>query len=354
MNKAILRKYLNGACSSEEFEEFAKWVNEASLSDKTEKMVLEDWNNFESGKSIATKNKYKHLLDRIHHEINLKEYRIEKDTTTPLMNITKWFGRVAAILFLPLVTVVLYMLSHNNIQSELTAEAAVDTIEVVAPIGSRTVVQLQEGTKIHLNYGSKIKYPREFIGKTREIKLIGEGYFDVSYNPEKPFIVDAGNLHIKVLGTSFNVHAYPDDNIIATTLVNGKVSLEEVKPDGKLKIIGSMIPDQHVSFHIDSRETSSSVGNINKYIAWKDGKLVFDNEPITNVAMKLSRMFDVDILVAEDAKDLTYTVTLADESLIFILDLMKEITPIKYTVFKRKKLSGGTYSKQQIKIERRE
>ena len=114
-----------------------------------------------------------------------------------------------------------------------------------------------------------------------------------------------------------------------------------------------MEPGQHVDYDISSGEIASSKGNTNKYIAWKDGKLVFDNEPITGVTKKLSRMFNVDIVIADEVKDYTYTVTFADESLFFILDLMKETTPINYTVAQRNKLPDGTYSKLKIKIEKR-
>jgi transmembrane sensor len=89
------------------------------------------------------------------------------------------------------------------------------------------VVQLSDGTDVNLNYGSKIKYPRNFTGSTREIMLTGEGYFNVVHNPDQPFIVKTGKLNIIALGTEFNVQSYPDSPVISTTLVNGKVAIEK-------------------------------------------------------------------------------------------------------------------------------
>ena len=353
MKKEILDKYLSGACSPHEFEEFAGWVILDSSDIEAWGLGFAGWKSFKPAEGHADEIKYNRLLDKIHHKINLKAHQPEKAMTATLSTVTRWFSRAAAFLFLPLLGAMLFLLSNNNIQSNMMAEASVDTLEVIAPIGSRTVVQLTDGTRVNLNYGSRIRYPRVFSGKTREILLIGEGYFNVAHNPDKPFIVNTGKLNIKVFGTEFNVQSYPGDDNIATTLVNGKVTMEVVDEEGGTRPAGSIKPGQHVEYNIHSGKVGPTTGNIEKYIAWKDDKLVFDNEPITGVAVKLSRMFNVDIQVAENIKDLTYTVTFVDEPLFLILDLMTETTPIKYTVSQRKKLPDGTYSKQQIKIEKR-
>jgi ferric-dicitrate binding protein FerR (iron transport regulator) len=353
MNKELLNKYLNGKCSQNEFEEFSKWVNDNSLQEEGKNLLFDDWNSLESSDESIDNVKYSRLLDKIHHQINLEKQEAGKTKIVSFSGFTKWFSRVAAILILPLIATVFYLMSDNDIRLQNTTGSLVDTLEVIAPIGSRTVVQLTDGTTVNLNYGSRIKYPREFKGNSREIELVGEGYFDVAHNPDKPFVVNAGKVNVRVLGTKFNVQAYPGENSVATTLINGKVSLEVLNDDGKANCIGSMKPGQHVAYNTQSGDIYSTVGDVEKYIAWKDGKLVFDNEPITGVAKKLSRMFNVDIILDEDVKDLTYTVTFIDEPLFFILDLMAGVTPIKYSASDREKLSNGTYSKQKIKIERK-
>ena len=130
------------------------------------------------------------------------------------------------------------------------ANLSVDSIEVIAPIGSRTVVQLSDGSEVHLNYGSKIKYPQVFSGDTREVILSGEGYFQVAHNPDKPFIVNTGKLNVKALGTVFNVLAYPGEDNIETTLIEGKVVLEQTENGFKTKTIGAMEPGQHVNYNL--------------------------------------------------------------------------------------------------------
>ena len=354
MNKKIFIKYLKNKCSDEEFEELAMWVKKESHNKEGRSWGYNHWKTFEPELKNIDKKKYDALLDKIHHEINLNHSKNEDTKVINLSKVTKWLSRVAAILFVPLLGVVLYLLSDSNFQMDKLADLTVDSLEVIAPIGSRTVVQLSDGTEVNLNYGSKIKYPRNFTGSTREIALSGEAYFDVAHNPENPFIVKTGKLNITALGTEFNIHAYPGDDIIETTLVEGKVIIDRILPDKKSEQVGSMVPGQHISYNRNTNKIMSRMGSIDKYVAWKDGKLVFDNEPITEVAKKLGRMFNVEIEVVDDVKYLTYTVTFYNDPLYLVLDLMTETTPITYKVLPRKRQPDGSFSKQKIKIEKRQ
>lgn len=351
MNKEILIKYLNDNCSEEEFEKFVFWLKKEKESGERKSWILDDWRSFEPELGNVDRGKYRALLDKIHHEINLNQQK--KEMTLTSGTVITWLSRAAAILFIPLFTTLVYVSTNNNVQLNQYAEMAIDSLEVIAPVGSRTVVQLTDGTEVSLNYGSRIKYPRVFMGDKREVELEGEGYFDVAHNPDKPFVVKTDKINVTALGTEFNVLAYKGEDVVATTLVNGKVVVDRLLPGKEIKTLGAMIPGQYVEYNIKTEEVFSSQGKIEKFIAWKDGKLVFDNEPISNVAQKLSRMFNVDIEIVENVKDLTYTVTFEDDPLFLILDLMTEVTAIKYKVFPRRKLSDGSYSKQKIRIEKR-
>jgi ferric-dicitrate binding protein FerR (iron transport regulator) len=352
MYKEILIKYLNNNCSDEEFEKLVYWLKKEKENSGTKKWVLEDWKTFEPEISKADNKKYSALLDKIHHEINLKEKSNLKKIN--IRTFTRYLSHAAAILFLPLLGIFLYMNSNNKLQVSQYAQMATDSLEVIAPIGSRTVVQLTDGTVVNLNYGSRVKYPRVFIGDKREIELEGEGYFEVAHSPDKPFIVKTSKLNVTALGTEFNVQAYEDDDVIATTLVNGKVLVEKISASQSVVSLGIMVPGQHVEYNHQTDKVYSVQGRIEKYVAWKEGKLVFDNEPIEGVAEKLGRMFNVDFEVDETIKDYTYTATLENDPLFLVLDLMKEITDITYKAYPRKKLPDGTFTKQKIKLEKRQ
>ncbi len=352
MNKKLLLKYLNNSCTQNEFDEFVNWLKSEAYSKEGKIWGFSEWKSFDPELKIEDKKKYNALLDRIHHEINLNGLKSRKGIT--IGKVATWMSRAAAILFIPLLGIVIFLMSNDYIRSNyFSSDLIVDSLEIIAPIGSRTVVQLSDGTKVHLNYGSRIKYPRSFSGGIRGVSLAGEGYFDVAHNPNKPFVVKTGRIDVKALGTVFNVQAYPEDDIVETTLIKGKVLVEKTIPGSKNETLLAMMPGQHVAYHLHSDKITSFNGNIDKYIAWKEGKLVFDNEPLTEIAEKLSRMFYVDIEVADNIKDYSYTVTFLDDPLFLILDLMQEVTDISYKTFPRKKLSDGTFSKQKIQIEKR-
>ncbi len=353
MKRQILNKYLNNNCTETEFEEVVQWTITDANSKESKKWGFDDWKSYQEGENPEINSKRSSILDRIHHEINLRSNSSKPSKEFTISKAILWITRVAAIIMLPILGVLLFMISNRHLEIEGFAETVIDTVEIVAPIGSRTVLQLSDGTVVNLNYGSKIKYPRVFSGDTRELTLEGEGYFEVAHNPKMPFVVKTEKLNIKALGTIFNVHAYSDDNVIETTLVEGKVVTEEVSEGGETKALGFLTPGQHVRYNKNTGKIISTKGNIEKYISWKDGKLEFDNEPILQVASKLSRMFNVDIEVADNIKDYTYTVTFVDEPLYLILDLMAVTTPIMYIKSSRKKLQDGTYSKQKILIKKR-
>jgi len=205
-----------------------------------------------------------------------------------------------------------------------------------------------------LNHGSKLKYPQKFLGNTREVTLVGEAYFEVFHNPEKPFIVRTENLHIRAIGTSFNVFAYPDEYFVSATLVEGKVVVATKSENMEFKVVGTMIPGQHVNYYPHSGEISSTSGEIEKYISWKEGKLVFKRDSILQIAHRLSRWYNVDIEFAdEESREFTYTATFIDEPLDHILDVLIEAAPIDYKKLPRQKLPDGSFSKQKIIISKR-
>jgi ferric-dicitrate binding protein FerR (iron transport regulator) len=184
--------------------------------------------------------------------------------------------------------------------------------------------------------------------------LSGEAYFKVTHNPEKPFVVKTNGMNITALGTEFNVLVYPDENNIETTLVNGKVKIEKHTENGGLKNVGIMVPGQHVNYNKLTNEIWSETGNIERYISWKEGKLVFKDESIVKVTNKLSRWYNVEFEFADDELlEYPYTATFVDESLTQILDLLKLATPIDYKISLREKLPNGTFSKQKVTIWKR-
>ena len=350
MTKELLEKYLNNCCTSQEVEEVIQWMKQQSFFTESRELGRIDWLQFKEEDDIVSDEKLNTLLDKIHHKLNIEEPRTIQIKNNRLI---RWISKAAAIILIPVLAFLFYTISENNRLTNQITSVTVDSLEVIAPVGSRSVVELSDGSVVHLNYGSRIKYPQNFCGETRGVTLTGEAYFEVTRNPDKPFVVTTGRIDVRALGTVFNVNAYPENNNIATTLVEGKVLMEEIKNNGKIETLKELIPGQHVIYEKNTGDVKSSMEHVDKYIAWKDGMLVFDNEPIDRVAQKLSRMFNVEIQVDNEMEKYKYTVTFVDEPLFQILELLTVATPINYRALPRVKNPDGTFSKQKIIIERK-
>ena len=175
-----------------------------------------------------------------------------------------------------------------------TSPAANGINQLIVPFGKNSSVCLPDGTMAWLNAGSRLIYPTRFDGKLREVSLIGEGYFEVAHNPEMPFIVTTTDLRIKALGTSFNVSAYPADQIIEVVLAEGKVGLTETAFSlrNKQQIL---VPDQLAAFNRETGHTAIKNVNVENYISWHKGYLSIESTDLNRIVVKLERYYDIEI-----------------------------------------------------------
>lgn len=352
MTKELLIKYLNGRCTEEELREVIQWLNNDPFNNKYKYWGLEDWMHYKADDEIIEDHKFRALLDKIHHKINIIKQQTRKK---PITLITSWLTKAAAILLIPVLAILIYTLSEKPSGIALYNELTIDSLEITAPMGSKTMVQFSDGSEVYLNNNSKLKYPQKFTGNKREVILVGEGYFNIAHDPERPFIVNTGKLNIKATGTIFNVFAYPEEKIVSTTLVDGKVVLERKGIYNNSESIGALEPGQHVIYDTEIKKiVYSSKGDIEKYIAWKDGKLIFKRDNLVQIAQRLSRWYNVDIEIASnELLDYTYTATFVDKTLDNILDLLKAAAPVDYKKLPPEISPDGTFSKQKIIINKR-
>ena len=257
--------------------------------------------------------------------------------------------RAAAIFILPVLSFGLYMsFKYQSInQGQLSVNQAYN--EVFSSVDAITKVTLPDGSNVWLNHSSTLKYPAIFQGNTRCVELNGEGYFEVNHNSKMPFIVKTGELQIKAIGTTFNIMAYPDEDRIETSLINGEVELQRTESDGKVIPMLKMKPTDLAVFHKSNYEISTHTIDDDRYFSWKEGKLVFNKEPIGKVVKKLGRWFNVDIQVKDpELLDLTYTATFVSETLPQVMELLALVSPVRYSISNRELISNGTYTKRKI------
>ncbi|WP_346864086.1 FecR domain-containing protein [uncultured Draconibacterium sp.] len=207
--------------------------------------------------------------------------------------------------------------------------------EVVVPYGKRTELMLADGTKVWLNAGSRLAFPTKFTNETREVHLQGEACFKVTKNESQPFIVNVNDLGIKVLGTHFNVAAYPDDESIETILVEGSVSLSNKRSFGVSSKSVVLKPLQKATFSKDEKEISvSDEPDADVYIAWTEGWFKFSQQSLEQVFTKLERFYNVEILVPVNFpsnEKITGKLDLKD-SLAEVFKALSDVAKINYRI----------------------
>jgi len=161
--------------------------------------------------------------------------------------------------------------------------------QLVVPRGKRSSIELADGSKLWLNSGSRAIYPVAFNKNTREIYIEGEGYIEVAHEAGRPFFVVTDRVKVKVLGTKFDISAYKDDDHVSVVLVEGSV-LASIGTESMV-----MVPDQKLNYSISTQRSTIEKTNVLEYIAWKDGWMLCNKEPIQSIITKLSRYYNIKI-----------------------------------------------------------
>ena len=202
----------------------------------------------------------------------------------------------------------------------------VQEFEVIAERGHKSMVTLPDGTKVWLNSDSRLTYTSDYNSKVRDIILDGEAYFDVAKNPDLPFVVDAGQMKVKALGTKFNVRAYRDEMVIRTTLVDGKV-LASSEHDNVI-----LAPCQEAVYTKPTgRLVAADAPNIDHLVPWRADEIYLDDMSLDEIARMLERMYNVEILFADnDMTKYSYTGLIRNSSLKNVLELIAGTSPVGY------------------------
>jgi transmembrane sensor len=194
------------------------------------------------------------------------------------------------------------------------------------PTGGQYNIVLADGTKVFLNAVSSIKYPTQFNGNQRVVELEGEAYFEVAKNRNKPFIVKSGNQAIEVLGTHFNVHAYDNEAVVKTTLLEGRVEVTHKNQKAILK------PGQQANVSDNFNKISVREVDTEAAIAWKNGRFKFDNADLETVMKQLERWYGIKVEYRGDVSDVRFNGgTFRNKNLSEVLKVL-ELSNIEFKV----------------------
>lgn len=334
---AIIIAFLSGKATDEDIICLEDWVK---LSTQNREYYLQLKNIWESSdnqfapEDISSERAFQNLLSQI---------------DIPKPGFWYYWQRIAAILVIPLIVGGLvwsrFTVSNGKSDSPIVYN------EVTAAYGTRSALKLADGSRVWLNSGSSLTYPDKFVNHKRIVKLKGEAYFEVHSDISRPFIVEAKTVSVTATGTKFNVDAYPQGNKIQVSLASGKVSVKKLGDKNSTTTIATLIPNQNLIYDLETDQKVIENEDVYKYIAWKDGKLIFRNESLRQIAHKISQLYNVDIeLQGKNLDDYKFRATFQEESLGEILKLLKLSSPIDYREIKRSPLPDGSFPKKKIII----
>ncbi|SHJ88566.1 FecR family protein [Tangfeifania diversioriginum] len=199
---------------------------------------------------------------------------------------------------------------------------------VTCQLGDKSMIFLPDSSQVWLNSGSKLTFNNNFTKGKREVFLEGEAYFSVTKDTDNPFRVKSGKIDVEVLGTEFNLKAYPDENQIATTLIKGSVKI--IGPSNRTVIS----PGQKLVYNNETDKMALyELSDTAPETEWKEGRLVFRNESLNELELKLERWFDVDIVLADEAVgEKRYTGILERESILEVMSYFSLARSVDYEI----------------------
>jgi len=219
--------------------------------------------------------------------------------------------------------------------------------EVSTRYGSKSQVQLPDGSLVWLNAGSKITYGKEFGKKIREVTLSGEAFFDVVKDADHPFVIHASSIDIRVLGTAFNVKAYPEDEKTETSLIRGRIEVSiKSRPNDKIILSPNeklVVDNKSMRVQQDAAENDYEpliavnklkINPVDSTVAetqWIENRLVFDNESLRELAVKMERWYGVDIEIADSAMmEKRFTGKLDNENIEQAMEALRYTSPFSF------------------------
>ncbi|RQP15709.1 MAG: FecR family protein [Parapedobacter sp.] len=311
----LIVHYLNGEYSITERQELERWLARSENNQRIFYKIKDVWDA-----SLKKEDNTREALLQFY-----KQQASEKKIATKVLNLWKAAAGVAAVLAIGLISVfILNMLTRET--PDIGGESAMMSFKV--PLGSRSEVNLSDGTVVVLNSGSELKYPGTFADEKREVTLNGEAFFEVKSDKEYPFIVKTHEFNVKVTGTQFNVCSYADDDFSKVSLVKGNVGVLF----GRDNQVVDIVPGQH--FYLDKvkRKYKVSESDVVMESSWKDGEFRFKEIAFSELLKRLERWYDVKLFYsAPELEEMLYNGNFRNHETIWqVLDGLKLSTPIDY------------------------
>ena len=320
----LLEAYMAGNATPGEYLELMRLIKSGNYDDLLKQRIDDSMSDDNSVVNLDD-GRAQELLDRILNS--------EKQTAKliPLMKperkYRRWYAVAAAVLIVALAIWGL-MPGKKELGTRL-AKNNIKTLQPVADSKEKKYVRLQDGSTVLLNEGSHLEYPDTFSADTREITLTGEAYFDIRHDATRPFIVHTGNVSTTVLGTAFNIKAYPGQKEVTVTVTRGKVKVSDDK-----KTIGVITPNESIAVNLGNKSYKQEKVNAEEVVEWKKQYLVLDDISLEDAAVLIDSKYHVNISFSKEAlKQCRISATFLDnENLEQVLTVVTSVVDAAYTI----------------------
>lgn len=307
MNKSLIEKYRTNRLSPKELQEFEHWLKNADAPE-VEKVIEEDMDCFNTDSDIDSDAVKQKVLDNL--KLNLFPQRKSR------FSLYKWTSIAAAIL--------IPFLIFGNVYLYYRLSGTPDLPTTITTNSKRlATVELPDGSKVEINSNSRIDYSSSGFKKDmRTINFEGEGYFHIAKAKDAPFTINAEEMEVTVYGTEFNLRAYKDAPSAKLSLVDGSVTMTSKKSGDSVKL--SPLETATLDYSTGTIAVTPMEPNENS-LAWKTGKLRFDNTPLSEVVSQIEINYSCQIIYKKEIASEPYTGTIPMDDLYTALSILEEI-----------------------------
>lgn len=317
MDKKLIEKYFTGKCTPEEKQKVEAFLSEnENLGDVLDDSFQKLWEN---EKDFAVDEIFPSMLfNEIESKIQTNDMEsIHEHKKTRRINVRSLLKYAAMLLLVGFFG----FLAERQYSHQGAVTVAQETIVKKTSNGQKSTILLSDGSKIILNSGSSVTYPKYFTDSSRVLKLKGEAYFEVAKDVSRPFSVIAQGIRTTALGTSFNINAL--DSKVKVSLATGKVVVKEEQSEFVSDSLYFLIPGQSIQFNNDSKKITKSNFIYDEDFLWKDGVLYFKNASMAEIQKRLGTWYDVQFTVKNNTQsEKKYTGQFNNEVLKNVLENM--------------------------------
>ncbi|WPV01939.1 DUF4974 domain-containing protein [Mucilaginibacter sp. cycad4] len=315
----LLSRFADNSISEKEYRELKKYIADSSSDDELFEAMDNIWDKLETGISFIEIDRSR-VFDQI-----LADPRFQTDKTAvkELKPARHWLRIAASLLMACSSVIAAYFIYRANQDIPQIAY-----LEKIVPKGQKVKLRLPDGSIVFLNADSKIRFPEKFAGKTRDIFLEGEAFFDVVHDPDQPFIVHARGINTQVLGTAFDIESYHRDEV-SVAVLRGKVSVAD-----RVQKICVLLPNDNLVYNAETKRLTLGKVNANDLVAWKDGELILDNVTMEKAAEIIGRWYNVEFrFETPELKNYRFNVSfLKGEKITKVMDVISHLNGFKYRI----------------------